>query len=153
MKILPLTSTILLSAIVLFTAGTASADNKTRKDFADFAVLYSAFNSSFISPEIANAYSIARGKNRGLVNIAILPNDATPGTGGRPALVKGYVSNIFAQQQALEFFEVSEGSATYYLAPFRFENEDFLTFKISVQPDPDKPASEVSFQRTFYHDK
>jgi uncharacterized protein DUF4426 len=129
------------------------AASEPYKNFKDYKVLYSAFNSSFISPEIASTYSITRGKNRGLVNIAVLPNNAKANTGGKPALVSGYVSNIIAQQQKLEFFEVNEGTATYYLAPFRFENEDFMTFKIRVQPDPDKPADEISFQRTFYHDK
>ena len=131
----------------------SQAANEPYKNFKDYKVLYSAFNSSFISPEIASTYSITRGKNRGRVNIAVLPNNADANTGGKAALVRGYVSNIIAQQQNLEFFEVSEGTATYYLAPFRFENEDFMTFKIRVQPDPDKPAEEISFQRTFYHDK
>ena len=147
-----LTTAPLLIGFFIFIS-ISQAANEPYKNFKDYKVLYSAFNSSFISPEIASTYSITRGKNRGLINIAILPKDAKANTGGKPALVSGYVSNIIAQQQKLEFFEVAEGTATYYLAPFRFENEDFMTFKIRVQPDPDKPAGEISFQRTFYHDK
>jgi hypothetical protein len=142
-----------LASIFLALTPFGHAANESEKSFKDYKVVYSAFNSSFISPEIANTYSIIRGKDRGLVNIAVLPHDAKPGSGGKPALVSGYVKNIIAQQQKLEFFEVSEGSATYYLAPFHFENEDFLTFKIQVQPDPSKPADEISFQRTFYYEK
>ncbi len=127
--------------------------DKSEKSFRDYKVLYSAFNSSFISPEIANTYSIIRGKDRGLVNIAVLSAHTNTTSGGKPALVSGYVKNIIGQQQKLEFFEVNEGSATYYLAPFHFENNDFMTFKIQVQPDPNKPADEISFQRTFYYEK
>lgn len=120
------------------------------REFGDSKVYYSAFNSSFISPEVAAKYDITRGKDRGLINIAVVPDGIE---GGRAALVTGYVSNIFAQRQDLEFFEVREGSIVYYLAPFRFENEDPLTFKIKVKPHPDKPSYSLSFQRTFYHDE
>lgn len=139
--------------IAVFTVASSYAAMRTHKSFGDYKVIYSAFNSSFISPEIANIYSITRGKNRGLINISILKGDTVGSTGGRPAVVKGYVSNIMGQQQQLEFFEVRESSATYYLSQFRFENEDFMTFKISVQLEPGLPAEDLSFQRTFYHDK
>ena len=32
--------------------------------------------------------------------------------------------------EKLSFIEIKEGEATYYLAPFEYYNEDFLTFKI-----------------------
>jgi len=63
------------------------------------------------------------------------------------------VSNIFAQRQELKFFEVREGDAVYYLAPFKFENEDSLTFSVTVKPNPDVPSYTLSFQRTFYRDR
>ena len=99
----------------------------------------------------ARAYGIIRSKRQGLVNIAVLPRGRLT-EGGKPALVQGHVSNILGQRQTLEFFPIEEGKAVYYLAPFRFDNRDFLTFKISVQSDPNKPAHEISFQRTFYQD-
>lgn len=129
------------------------AASDSQQSFAGYEVVYNAFNSSFISPEVADTYNIIRGKDRGLVNIAILKAGADASAGGKPALVTGYVSNILGQRQQLVFVEVNEGTATYYLAPFRFQNEDFMTFKIRVQQDPDKPADELSFQRTFYRDR
>ncbi len=120
------------------------------KAFGDYKVFYSAFNSSFIRPDVAASYNITRGRDWGLVNIAVVKNGAN---GGSTALIKGHVANILAQQQTLKFFEVREGKVVYYLAPFRFEDEDAMTFKISIQPDPDKPAHNISFQRRFYHDE
>jgi hypothetical protein len=143
-------SLIITIVITAFTIASSHAAVETYKSFGDHKVVYSAFNSAFISPEIASIYNITRGKNKGLVNISVTRANAI---GGKPAVVKGYVSNIMAQQQKLDFFEVQEGSATYYLAQFRFENEDFMTFKISVQLEPGQQAREISFQRTFYHDK
>ncbi len=136
-------------ALVTLLSSGAIADNKTYKEFGDTKVFYSSFNSSFILPEIANTYNIIRGKDKGLVNIAVIVGD---NAGGTTALVKGTVSNIFAQQQVLKFFEVREGDIVYYLAPFEFENEDSMTFKIQVQPDPNKPAHSLSFQNKFYYE-
>lgn len=126
------------------------AADQPYKAFGDYKVFYSAFNSSFITPEVAASYNITRGKDWGLVNIAVVKDGAQ---GGSTALIKGHVANIIAQQQTLKFFEVREGKVVYYLAPFRFEDEDAMTFKISIRPDPDKPAHNISFQRRFYHDE
>lgn len=136
--------------LILGTVAVEAAEEFSRKAFEGYQVHYSAFNSSFISPAIASTYNIVRGKDRGLVNIAVVPEGVQ---GGRTAQVAGHVTNIFAQQQQLEFYEVREGDVVYYLAPFKFDNEDSLTFAIRVQPQPDKPAQELKFQRKFYRDK
>lgn len=137
-------------AVLAMVAFTVHADDKPYRQFGDIKVFYSAFNSSFIQPEIASNYNIVRGKDKGLINIAVLRGDKP---GGTTALVKGSVSNIFAQQQILEFFEVREGDTVYYLAPFRIDNEDYLTFKIEVIPDPNQPPLSLTFQKTLYQDK
>lgn len=147
------TSQILTLLFIACAWSGARAANDAQQTFAGYEIVYSAFNSSFISPEVAATYHIIRGKDRGLVNIAVLKRGADVNIGGKPALVTGYASNILGQRQQLAFVEVNEGTATYYLAPFRFQNEDFMTFKIRVQQDPDKPADELSFQRTFYRDR
>ena len=134
----------------LFGAASAFSGEPAYREFGSNKVYYSAFNSGFISPGVAAKYDITRGKDRGLINIAVVPDGVE---GGRAALVTGYVSNIFAQRQELDFFEVREGNVVYYLAPFRFENEDPLTFKVNVKPSPDMPSYNLSFQRTFYHDE
>ena len=127
----------------------AIADEEAYKDFGDYRVHYSAFNSSFVSPEVASVYNISRGADRGLVNIAVVPEGAAS---GRTALVGGTVTDMLARQQTLEFVEVREGDAVYYLAPFRFANEDPLTFKVNVRPAGSNQTREVRFQRTFYRD-
>lgn len=136
--------------LILGALQVAVAEESSHKTFDGYRVFYSAFNSSFISPAVASAYDIVRGKERGLVNITVVPDGVE---GGRTAQVSGHVTNIFAQQQPLAFFEVREGDVVYYLAPFKFENEDTLTFKITVTPRADKPSRELSFHRKFYRDK
>jgi len=136
-------------AALLLVAVAASASDKPYKQYGNTKVYFSAFNSSFIKPEIASLYNIARGRDKGLVNISVIVDDLPA---GRTAEVSGTVSNIFAQQQSLDFFEVREGDSVYYLAPFDFENEDSMTFNIQVKA-ADKPPHNLSFQRKFYRDQ
>ncbi len=148
-------ATVHWSSLGLLLAGMLAAlatraDDQPFRDFGDHRVHYSAFNSSFLDPKIAAAHDIVRGGDRALINIAVVPVGAS---GGRLAQVSGHVTNIFAQRQELEFVEVREGDAVYYLAPFRFEHEDALTFNVTVRPAPDLPSYSLSFQRTFYRDR
>lgn len=155
-----MTKLAILGLTLAFAVLATAADTQHHKTFAHHTVHYSAFNSSFVLPEIASAYNIARGKDRGLVNVALVEEGRT---GGRPARVEGTYANMLAQKWTLQFVEIREENAVYYLAPFKFENEDSLTFKIKVTPASDtqtvSPAAtgqavyELSFQRKFYHDK
>ena len=138
----------LLSSLLLVSAA-ALAQEKAFKEFNDYHIHYSAFNSSFVSPEIASVYDISRGEDKGLVNIALVPEGADA---GKTALVRGTVTDLLQRQQTLEFKEIRDGEAVYYLAPFQFENEDPLTFKVSVRPADSTEVYDFSFQRTFYHD-
>ncbi|MFA5631712.1 MAG: DUF4426 domain-containing protein [Porticoccaceae bacterium] len=142
MKIFALVASLLASIAVF-------ANDQPYKTFGDVRVYYSAFNSSFIAPDVASAYNITRGKDRGLVNIAVVPQGSGHGTA---ALVGGTVNNLLAQQQTLEFMEIREGDAIYYLAPFRFANEDPLNFTIHVRPANAETTSTFTFSRTFHWD-
>mgnify|MGYP001588688252 CR=1 FL=1 len=132
----------------VFFSLSAQADQHNYKKHGDHKIFFSAFNSTFIDPDIAVANNIVRGKDKGLVNIAVVLEAGS----GEPAVITGNVYNIFQMSQTLEFFEVREQDTVYYLAPFEFENEDFLTFKISVQTDPGVPAYQLKFQKKMYHD-
>ena len=137
--------------LALFTVSLALptvASDKVFKQVGDNKIFFSAFNSTFIDPDVAVANQIVRGKDKGLVNIAVVMGSGT----GKSSVITGNVYNIFQMSQPLEFVEVREQDAVYYLAPFEFENEDFLTFKISVRSDPQKPAYDLKFQKKMYHD-
>src|SRR5690606_19999528 len=72
--------------------------------FDDLDVHYSAFNSSFLQPEIAAAAGLTRAGNQGVLNIAVLK-------AGKPitATVSGQVRNLMGQITNLSFRQVREG--------------------------------------------
>lgn len=138
---------IILSMLLTSIALSEPLKQSHYKQHGDIKIFYSAFESSFIAPEVAVAYNFVRGKDKGLVNIAVVQ---TLGQ-GMPANITGQVSNILQQSQQLEFIPIKEQNTIYYLAPFEFDNEDFLTFKIKVDSPISKGPYSFKFQKKMYH--
>ena len=139
---------LILLSMLLVSVGNAQAVQQSHyKQHGDIKIFYSAFDSSFIAPEVAVAYNFVRGKDKGLVNIAVVK---TLGQ-GEPAEISGKVLNIFQQSQQLEFIAIKEKNTVYYLAPFEFENEDLLTFKITVDSPVSQGPYSFKFQKKMYH--
>lgn len=139
---------LILLSMLLVSMGNAQAVQQSHfKQHGDIKIFYSAFDSSFIAPEVAVAYNFVRGKDKGLVNIAVVK---TLGQ-GEPAEISGQVFNIFQQSQQLEFIAIKEQNTVYYLAPFEFENEDLLTFKISINSPASQGPYSFKFQKKMYH--
>jgi hypothetical protein len=98
-----------------------------KKSFDDLDVHYSVFNSSFLQPEVAAAKQLVRGKNQGVVNIAVLK-------AGKPSMatVSGVAKDLVGREQPLTFRQVTEGEAIYYLAQFTITQQEMLRFTLNV---------------------
>lgn len=114
--------------------------------FDDVDVHYSAFNSSFLQPQIAAAAGLTRAGSQGVLNIAVLRN-------GKPivATVSGQVRNLMGQLNNLSFRQVREGDAVYYLAQFPI-GEETLSFSINVQA-AGGPRNSFTFSQEFFPDR
>ena len=118
--------------------------------FGDYEVHYSAFNSTFISPEVAAQYHLKRDTSHGVVNIAVrnVKNSET-GT-AVTGEITGQHKNLMTQVKSLKFKEVKEGDAIYYLADFKFSDEELLKFSVDVKPSGSQRTETVQFEQTFY---
>ncbi len=96
---------------------------------------------------------MVRGKDRALVNISVTKTENGATSLGLPAQVSGVRRNLMQQKQTLKFIEVSEGDATYYLAPFVFNNEELLHFDIELSVEGAAQPLKLTFNRTLYADK
>lgn len=123
---------------------------KTSEKFGDYTVHYNVFNSTKLTPAIAEAYKLVRGKDRALVNISLVKTENGATSLGLPAVLSGNSKNLMQQKQALNFIEIKEGDATYYLAPFVFNNEDVLHFTIDVRVEESARPMSFTFSRTLY---
>ena len=139
---------------VLFTFVFFATDSMAEhtKVFGDYDVHYNVLNSTFISPEVAQAYGIVRGKNRALINIAIRQRLDKGATKAKRAIVNGSSSDLI-HSAALEFDEIVEQEAIYYIAELRFNNKELRTFTINIQPDPNIAPYTLKFSKTLYVDQ
>lgn len=125
----------------------------TQQQFGVYTVHYNVFNSTDIPANVAGAYKLVRGKDRALVNISVTKTENGATSLGLPAQVSGVRRNLMQQKQTLKFIEVSEGDATYYLAPFVFNNEELLHFDIELNVEGAARPLKLTFNRTLYADK
>ena len=135
----------LCTLTLLLVAAGASAEQK--KLLGAWEVHYVLVPTTFLNKDIAADYQIERGRDRALVNISILDKDGNPVV----ADVSGQVLNLLSQSTTLEFREVTEGPAVYYLADVRHSDQDVLRFEIQIIP-PDQTTQVLKFQQRVYWD-
>ena len=126
------------------------AGHAQTKSFGDYDIHYSVLNSTFISPQVAQSYGITRGKDRALINIAIRKNLAGGTSKAQRALVTGSSSDLI-HSTVLDFKEISEQDAVYYIAELKFFDKEMRTYTIKFQPDPNVAAYTLKFSKTLYH--
>jgi hypothetical protein len=123
---------------------------ESAKEFGDYTIHYTAFRSDTLEPEVARAYDLTRRNNRIIVNIAVLKK--VMGTTGTPtaAKVEGQASNLTGQLKQLDFREIKEGTAVYYLAEVKISDGEFLKFDLSVTPEGGSEAARIRFDKRFF---
>jgi len=138
--------TTLISLLIL----SAPALGQQSEKFGDFELHYSVVNTTFLSPEIAELYGITRGKQRAILNLALRKPDAgTIGT-GQAMQLRGEIRDLMQTQQVLEFKEIREGDAIYYIAEFRFINEEWRFFDLNFRPEGTDKTYSFDFKWQLY---
>jgi hypothetical protein len=142
-------------SLALFTtvshAYEANAENKNfSKVFGDYTVYYSLFNSTFLQPDIASAARIVRGKDRAVLNISVRKRKTDNTDEAVTAQVSGK-SNDLMRDFPLEFFEIKEPGAIYYLAQFDHFNEETRNFTVTVKVDDQTAPFEIRFSQKLWH--
>ena len=140
----------LLFAALFNTLASSSAIAESSKEFGDYVIHYNAFRSDTLSPEIAKSYDLTRRNNRLILNIAVLKK--VMDTTGKPtaAAVEGHASNLTGQLKNLEFREIREGSAIYYLAESKFTDGEFLKFELKITPEGEQEPARLKFDKRFF---
>ncbi|WP_404399852.1 DUF4426 domain-containing protein [Idiomarina seosinensis] len=124
----------------------ASAQQKQTMNGWD--VHYSAFNSTFLTPDIAAQYDITRSAKRGVINISVLDSETNEALAVPP---RGFVSNPRGGVQNLEFEKITEGDAIYYLASFLFGDQELMRFTINLKDDSGNQET-LEFEQELYHE-
>ncbi|RRJ82702.1 DUF4426 domain-containing protein [Aestuariirhabdus litorea] len=139
--------TLLLVALPL---AAAANELQSVKEFDGYSVHYSVFNSTFLKPDVARSYGLKRGQDIGILNIAVHQKTASGNKAVKAQLV-GKTANLIQQQESLEFLPIEEGSAIYYLASFRFINEEVLHYNVDIET-ADGTRLTLKFTHTLYQE-
>jgi hypothetical protein len=142
MRLLPL----LLSLIF----ATLPVHAQQSERFGPYELFYSVVNTTFLEPDVAAGYGITRGKKRAILNLALREHVAG-GTEARVMRLQGRTWDLI-QNQFLEFQEVREGPAIYYIAEFRFINEEWRFFEMDFRPDGGNETYTFKFKHQLYVD-
>ncbi len=118
----------LLALCLLLLSGLANAEQK--KTLGKWDVHYIAVESTFFTPEIAKAYGITRSKNSVLVNISVLNREDKQ---AQKVKMTGTARNLLGSTTELEFREIIEGQAIYYIAELHFDDQEHYRFDIQLQ--------------------
>ena len=138
---------VIISAIALAFSHITLAEQK--RTFGDYDVHYSVVNTTFITPDVARAYNITRGKNRAFLNISIRKLNKDGSDKEQRAIISGKTSDMI-HSTALSFNEIIEQGAIYYIAEFEFYDKDVRRFDIKVQPDPNIEPYTLTFSQKIY---
>jgi len=114
-------------AFVVFFSNTANAEQK--QTLGNWDVHYSAFTSTFLSPQVASTYGITRSASKGVLNISVLDKKTQA---PQELEVTGQVVNPLGQVQSLEFQKITEAEAVYYITQFDYTNAETLRFTINI---------------------
>ena len=142
---------IIIAISLLFFAAITYAQESFEYISPPYEVYYSVFNSTFVTPDVAKAYQLTRGKDIAMVNVSVRKNLDSGKNIEKRAVVSGTKSDLI-HVIPLDFIEIEEKGAIYYLASFKFNHKEALNFNIEVQPDRNKASINIKFRKALYQE-
>lgn len=136
----------LLAALLLISGHAAAQQSEM---FGPFELHYSVVNTTFLDPKIAANYGITRGEKRAILNLAVREHLTGGGSEPRTMQLKGRTWDLI-QNQFLEFKEIREGQAIYYIAQFKFINEEWRFFEMDFRPEGAEQTYTFKFKHQLY---
>ena len=115
-----------------------------------YDIHYTTLSSRLIPADVAKLHGIIRADNRMVTNLSIRKTSKT-GEKGDPvtASIHGTATNLLNQQSVLDFTEVLEPNAIYYLANQLVDERDTLRYSISIQPQSSEATYLLEFVRDY----
>ena len=109
----------------------AAAQQSTR--YEQFELHHSIVYTTFLSPEVAAEYGIARGADKAILTLSV--RDADCGDiAGRPMKIEGRTWDLITGGD-MRVKEIREGRATYYIVPFEFLDREYRFFEFTFWPE------------------
>ena len=128
----------------------STAQAEQFETFGDHEIHYIVFSSELLRPEVAQQYGLERARNLAIVNISVLNTHPLAGNKPVTATMQGSFTNLAQQKKRLDFRQITEGDAVYYIASLEYTNRETLKFDIQFQPKGSKHISKLTFNQQLY---
>lgn len=135
----------IIFAMLMISSSQVSAEQK--KQLGDWDVHYIAFPAPLLTPEIAKQYRIQRSKFNAVINISVLNSQSQQ---AQKVAISGIAKDLLGRQIALDFSEVVEGKAIYYLAQLPFKDQQTFDFTLTLSQKDS--LQQLTFKQKFYVD-
>lgn len=132
-------------AVLTLLAFASKANAEQKVALGDWDVHYIAFNTTFLTPEIAKNNGIVRSKYNGLINISVLDKQSQL---AQNVILSGEARNLLGVTKKLSFKQVKEGEAIYYLAVLPFSDQEH--YRINININDGKTQQKLKFEHKFY---
>jgi hypothetical protein len=119
--------------------------------FGNVKVFYNIVPTSSLTPAMAKLYSIQRAANMSYINISVRTNDSTLLGEAVGATIDSTAVNEFGQTHFLEFREIKEPGAIYYIAILKHGNDETFQISADIIVHNDYKLHKLSFQRQLFH--
>jgi hypothetical protein len=119
------------------------------EQYGRFEVIYTVVNTTFVEPEVAARYQLVRARDRAFLNIAIREQLADGSNRAVSARLEGRSWDLF-QNDFLEFREIREGDAIYYIADFEFRDAEVRFFNLWLLPEGEQRSQQLKFHQKVY---
>ncbi|MBE03360.1 DUF4426 domain-containing protein [Marinobacter lutaoensis] len=120
------------------------------EDFGDYQVHWSVLPSTFLAPEVAEANGLRRSNGIGIINIAIMREQADGTLKPVTGQVEGKVTNDIQQVNFLAFRRIQEGDAVYFIAEYQYRPGELMTFNITSRPSGHGQDLPIRFAHTLF---
>jgi hypothetical protein len=153
MRIYTRKMTIAVLAFFAMVSLQVNADRGEKKQvFGNYEVHYIGLNSSFLPEDVAEAYDIPRSRSLAYLSVSVLKTDE--GDLPRPVSAKltGQIKNLIGQSREIEFREIKETNAVYYVSTFRFDKSEIYRLTLQATPEGQKRTFDVKFSQKFYQE-
>ncbi len=140
----------ILGLIALLMLSAPGAEARQHVRFGDLEVHYVVLNTTDVSPEMAERYALTRAADRGLINIAGRRRGDDGTTSAVQLAIEGTVTNLLGQSRSLQFREVTDPAAIYYLETIAFTDREPLRFQLQVTDLDTGRRHPVSFEKILW---
>jgi len=140
----------ILSALILTLAFVGNVSAEQKQKVGNFDIHYVAFGSTFLTPTIAKSYGIKRSSYTGIINVSVLDTNQD---GNPPVAVEisGIANNLLDARINLQFREIREADAIYYVAEVPYRDDQEINFKLAIKYQ-NKLNTQLKFKQKFYVD-